>query len=524
MSDSQNSSSQLIDALRAAAIREHGPEAVELLETHISWILLIGDRAYKIKKPVDLGFVDFTTLEIRHRCCREELRLNGRLAPELYLDVVAITGTPEQPRLAGGGTPIEYAVRMKRFPQTALLSHVLERGELRPSHIDALARGVAEFHREIETAAEGSPFGTPDNVVQPVRDNFAHVADSPTDEDAQKRVEQLRQWSEREWAALREDFADRKKQGCIRECHGDMHLGNIVLLDERITIFDCIEFNENLRWIDVMSEAAFAAMDLEDRGRADLGHRFLNAYLERTGDYGGLSVFRFYAAYRAMVRAKVACLRSQQSGVDDAELRRLHTELASYLDLAEKYSQPGRAQLLIAHGTSGTGKTRGTQVLVDQLGAIRVRSDVERKRLFGLQPEQQSDPQLAQHLYSSESTQRTYARLHESAATILEAGFPAIVDATFLQRRQRDLFRELARERAVPFRILDFSASEETLKERVVRRAQAGGDASEADLAVLEGQLLSQEPLQPDEREAVIEVDTEDEHAIERLLTAVAEI
>lgn len=524
MTDSTQSSQQLIDALQAAAVKQHGVDAVQMLQTHISWILLIGESAYKFKKPVDLGFVDFTTLEKRHTCCREEIRLNGRLAPSLYLGVESVTGSVEAPRIGGEGTAIEYAVHMKRFPQDALLSHLLERGELRPAHINAFAREVAEFHRGLEPAPSASRFGNPEQVHKPVSDSFSHVADSVADAEVLEHVRRLREWSDLEFADRQADFARRKQGGAIRECHGDMHLGNIVLLDGQVTIFDCIEFNEDLRWIDVMSEVAFAAMDLEDRGRSDLGHRFLNAYLQRTGDYDGLAVFHFYAAYRAMVRAKVAALRGLQDGVDEAERGRLLEELKGYLHLAEKYSHPGRPWLLITHGVSGSGKTHGTQTLVDELGAIRIRSDVERKRLFGLEPDEHSDPKLSADMYSAEATRRTYDRLREQAGTILDAGFPAIVDATFLRREHRDAFRGLAQDRSVPFRILDFRAAEETLKTRVARRKQAGSDASEADLAVLAGQLERQEPLSHDELPAVLVVDTEQELAGKRLQAEVEQL
>jgi len=518
------SAQRLIDALQAAAIREHGAEAVDLLETHISWILLAGPSAFKFKKPVDLGFVDATTLEKRRLYCHEELRLNRRLAPDLYLDVVAITGSPENPRLGGDGPAIEYAVQMQRFSQEALLSSVLDRGELQPEHIDALARQVADFHSHLESARPKSRFGNPEHVLKPVRDNFMHVCDSLKDEHLLKRVEELRQWSESEFSAHREDFAHRKQSGSIRECHGDMHLGNIVLLDGRPTIFDCIDFNEDLRWIDVISEVAFASMDLEDRGRADLGRRFLNAYLEQTGDYNGLAVLRFYLVYRAMVRAKVASLRARQILADDVQQQRLHSELQAYLQLAQQYSQPGSARLMITHGVSGTGKTHGTQVLVEHQAVIRIRSDVERKRMLGFGPLQSTDPARAEIVYSTETTQQTYSRLRNVAGTMLQAGHSVVVDAAFLKRGQRDSFRALADEHAVPFRILDFRASAQTLEDRVSRRLQEGTDASEADLAVLAEQLRKQEPLQEDERAHVIEVDSESERATELLRAAVERI
>ena len=358
---------------------------IELHETHISWVFLAGEFAYKLKKPVDLGFVDFTTLERRHLFCEEELRLNRRLAPDLYLDVVPITGTAESPRIGGQGTAIEYCVRMRRFPDDRLLSRLVAAGELLPRHIDALARQVAEFHARIPVAEPASRFGTPDSVAEPMRANFSHLdrLDSP---EAAALVERLSAWTEGELTARENEFIVRKQNGFIRECHGDMHLGNMILTDDSVTIFDCIEFNPDLRWIDVASEIAFCTMDLEDRGRPDLAWRFLNGYLEWSGDYAGLALFRLYFVYRALVRAKVTGLRRSQGVLSDEENQRLATELTNYLKLAERSTQSKTPFLAITHGLSGSGKTWGSQAVVERRGAIRLRSDIERKRLAGLSP------------------------------------------------------------------------------------------------------------------------------------------
>src|SRR6266516_4567782 len=269
-------------------------EQVTVLETHISYVLLTGRYAYKLKKAVDFGFLDFTTLAARRHFCEEELRLNRRLAPALYLDVVPITGSVDAPIVGGDGIAIEYAVKMGEFPQDALASGLLTRGELVPADIDALAAMVAAFHGAIEVAAAGAGFGAPEGILQRAQDNCSALL--PLLDDP----------AERAHAARRGAFLRRVEEGFVRECHGDLHLGNIARIDGELTIFDCIEFNPALRWIDVMSEVAFTVMDLEDRGRADLSHRFLNAYLERTGDYSGLAVLRFYLVYRALVRAKIA--------------------------------------------------------------------------------------------------------------------------------------------------------------------------------------------------------------------------
>lgn len=528
---SRPAADRLIDALKNPALYDPPADSVELMETHISRVLLAGDYAYKIKKPVDLGFVDFTTLERRRRFCHEELRLNRRLAPDLYLDVIPITGTPEQPEWGGTGEPIEFAVKMKRFGQDRLLNHALEQGTLSAGHIDALVEELAAFHSGVEIAPPESPFGTPESILAPVEENFRHLYAYLDEETTQReeanvdalreQVTRLQRWSEDEFARLESVFRQRKQGGCVRECHGDMHLGNMLLDDGGVLIFDCIEFNESFRWIDLQSEVAFLVMDLEDRGRPDYAHRFLGGYLERTGDYDGLRVLPFYLTYRALVRAKVACLRLDQEGLAPEDRKGLHQEFHGYLDLAERYTQPAGGWLAINHGFSGSGKTTGTLAVVEQFGALRIRSDIERKRLFGLAPLEKSDSTVGENLYTAEANRRTYLRLQELAKTILEAGFPVLVDATFLKRQGRRQFRALAAKHNVPFLIFDFQADRETLRRRVAAREESGRDASEANTAVLEEQFDLAEPLSEEERRSAIFIDTDAEVDLKKLLREV---
>jgi aminoglycoside phosphotransferase family enzyme/predicted kinase len=483
-------------------------ERVTVLETHISYVLLTGRHAYKIKKTVDFGFLDFTTLAARRFFCEEELRLNRRLAPALYLDVVPIGGSIDAPVVGGDGPALEYAVRMREFPQDALASRILARGELEPADIDALAARVALFHGAIEVAAPGAGFGAPEAILRTALDNCGTIRPLLDDPAERAEIDALAAWIAREHAARRGAFLRRCEEGFVRECHGDLHLGNIARIDGELTIFDCIEFNPALRWIDVMSEVAFTVMDLEDRGRADLGRRFLDAYLARTGDYGGLAVLRFYLVYRALVRAKVARLRTAQLVPGEARSA-LITEYGGYVDLARDYARTPRPAIVVAHGLSGSGKTTLSQALLEALGAVRVRSDVERKRLHGLEPRERDRRGIDRGLYASATTDATYRRLAALTREIAAAGFVAIVDAAFLKRAQRDLFRDLAGELGVAFTIVDFAASEATLRERVVRRAAADSDASDADLTVLEHQLRTHEPLAPDEEPWVARYDAE---------------
>ena len=472
------------------------------IETHISHVFLTGAYAYKIKKPLDLGFLDFTTLEKRRFYCAEEVRLNRRLAPAIYLDVVPITGSPDAPVVDGEGEAIEYAVRMREFPQDALASGMLARRKLEFAHVDALAREVAAFHGRVEVAPPTSALGTPDAVLHVAMDNFTQIARVVPHAVDSAALGPLADWTRAEQAALRDPFQRRHDSGFVRECHGDLHLGNIAVLDGTPVIFDCIDFNDELRWIDVMCEVAFTAMDLEDRGRPDFGHRFVDAYLAHTGDYAGLAVFRFYLAYRAMVRAKVACLPGEAM---DACASEFH----GYVNLAARYARPSRAAWILTHGCSGCGKTTLTQRLLELSGAVRIRTDVERKRLYGLAATARSGSGLDTGLYTAGATERTYRHVLAMAEEVAAAGGIAIVDGAFLQRRQRDLFRARAAELGVPCLVVDFAASEQTLRARVAERSARGTDASEADLAVLESQLRTQEPLALDEQSSTVRYDAE---------------
>jgi hypothetical protein len=492
----------LVGRLRDPACYPHAVCSVRVIETHISYVLLTGEFAYKIKKAVDLGFLDFTTLEKRRLFCDEELRLNSRFARDLYLEVVPICGTPGSPRVAGDGDPIEFAVKMREFPQQALAERVLARGELTSLHIDALAECVADFHARAQPARDNDPYGAPEAIWAATAQNFAQIRNLQPRASCLPVVDQLEAWSREEHSRRREAFIGRRREGWVRECHGDLHLGNIVLLDGRPRLFDCIEFNPELRWLDVMNEAAFLVMDLRASARPDLAARFLNAYLEATGDYGGLSVLRYYLVYRAMVRAKIGLMRARQLQPGAAEAPAVEAQFGRYLTLAKDCARTPAPFIVITHGLSGSGKTTLSQSLLEITGAIRIRSDVERKRLHGLTPTQSARTSIGEGLYGTDATEATYLRLLDLARRIIEAGHGVIVDATFLQRSQRERFRSLAARAGVPFAIVDFTAGEDALRSRILARRDRGGDASDADLAVLEHQLRTHQPLDNGELEA----------------------
>jgi len=488
----------------------HAVGTVECIETHISMVLLAGAYAYKIKKAVELGFLDFSTLALRRHFCEEELRLNSRLAPGLYLDVVAIVGDASAPQIVPADDPrasdaIEFAVKMRRFEQSALLDRMLAAGELKPHHVDALAETVAGFHASIAGAAKDG-YGKPESIAIPMRQNFDQIRPLLTSAGETAELDALESWSSAEHQDLVPLMEARRLAGHVRECHGDLHLGNITWIDEEIHVFDCIEFNPGLHWIDVVNEIAFTVMDLAARGRADWGARFLNAYLEITGDYGSLRLLPYYLVYRAMVRAKVARFRAAQTAGEPQRVAL--ADYAEHIRLARGYTSPRRAALMITHGVSGSGKSTATLPLVEQLGALRLRSDVERKRLHGLARDARSGSALGAGIYNNAASMETYAQLGSLAVRTIEAGYPVIVDATFLSRARRAAFRAIATELRVPFLILDFHADAAELRRRVGRRQEAGQDASEAGLAVLERQLQEDEPLDAGEADRALAVDT----------------
>ena len=480
-----------------------------LLQTHLSWLLLAGAHAYKFKKPLTLDFVDFGSAEQRRAACEEELRLGRRTAPELYLEVLPVTGTPAAPRLGGSGAAFDWAVHMRRFPADAVLAERAARGALEATQIDALAREIAAFQAHAERAPEGSPWGDTATLRQLVADCLPPIAPAVAGTPLANELNTLSIWTAAEGARLAPLMAERRAAGFVREGHGDLHLGNLLWLDGRPRLFDAIEFNPALRWGDTAGDIAFLFMDLLAHGLAPLAWRFLNAWLEQTGDFGALLRLPFDAVYRALVRAKVAALRLAQAGAADdvAAQNEAQADLARYLHLATRLGQPRRPWLALTVGVSGSGKSSQTQALVEARGLIRLRADVERKRLFGLAPEAASAG-VAGGIYGEAVSDRLFARLLASADTLLAAGWPVLVDATFIRRVRRAPFIALARQRGLPWRLLAFDAPEPVLRERVRQRQAAGGDASEANEAVLASQLAHREPLASDEATHALHIDT----------------
>lgn len=493
----------LWEAMRNPAFYPHTTHNIQVIHTHISTIFLTGEFAYKIKKPVNFGFLDFTQLADRQHFCAEEVRLNSRYAPKLYLEVVPIVQVNGTFLLGSANTSaaadvVEYAVKMRQFDPSQQLDELLSAAMLPLEQMDVLAIRLAHFHQQAEQAPADSSFGLPASVLAPMQQNFIHLGKYLHEPTLSGRLSVLENWTRQEYTRLNHRLLHRKQTGHIRACHGDLHLGNIALIDAEITLFDGIEFSEELRWIDTASDCAFLLMDLEDRGKPAWAHRLLNTWLAETGDYQALQVLNFYKVYRAMVRAKVHALRLGQVQ-EAAECASSLHHCTNYLALAESYTLPRRPALLITHGLSGSGKSWGCRQLVEQLGCIQLRSDVERKRLADMQATERQAAGLDQGIYSAAMSTRTYERLAELATMALQNGYSVVVDATFLQREQRQHFQALAEQQQAAFLILHFSGTPNQLETNILTRQQADNDASDADIAVLHKQLTQYKPLQDDE-------------------------
>lgn len=504
MSGKQIKQSRLIASLLKPEAYPHPVSSIELLETHISWVILTGSFAYKIKKSLRLDFLDFSTLQLRRHYCEEELRLNRRMAPTLYLNVVAICGNDEDPSVDGEGSAIEYALKMRQFPQSAQLDKQLDAGALNENDMRDLAETIAVYHQDANKLELKSDVDSVRQVRAPMLDNFPPIQ-SITD---MKAIRHVQDWTEQSLCELEPTLIERHRNGFVRECHGDLHLANLVRLSSGIVAFDCVEFNAALRNIDVISDVAFLVMDLVARARQDLAAVFVNRYLECTGDYSGMSVFGLYFVYHCLIRAKVAAIRSGERQETAGQLHDIE-QLKHYLAVAVRWINRPLPGLIAMHGYSGSGKTWLSTQLLSELPAIRVRSDIERKRILGLGETTSTDSKPGEGAYTDLARSDTYKRMVEIIESLLEAGYNVIADASFLRRSDRNTFKALADKEDVSLVFVDTSADDDELVRRLQHRSAVGKDVSEADTRILDFQHENSDPLNAAERKRTVFVATD---------------
>jgi uncharacterized protein len=483
----------------------HPVRAVDLIETPISWVLLTGRFAYKIKRPVHYAFVDLRSAEQRRALCHEELRLNRRFAAELYLDVRAIRHRRGGAHIGGSGRIIEHALRMRQFPRSQELAVLLQAQRIEPAELATFGAELADLHASLPVARAGQAWGQPAAQIAVIKRNAAQclrAAAAFGDINALRAVQaRLGAWADAARPLLAHRFAARR----VRECHGDLHAGNIVRRGARLRPFDCLEFDPVLRWIDVADEVSFLLADLDARRRPLHAHAFLGGYLSASGDYQACLLMRVFAAHRALVRAKVMALTAAARDTATSTVRAARRSFGTYLACAQRALAPQRPALVLMSGLSGSGKTWLAQRMAPPLRAIHLRSDIERKRLAGLPPAARSRSALAQGIYARAMTVAVYDRLADCAADTIAGGYTTIVDATFTRAEDRVRFRALAASLRVTLCIVYCHAPAKTLRHRISERARRGKDPSEASIEVLRWQESEFIPPAPQEATLVLD-------------------
>jgi len=491
----------LVQQMLEPSFYPHPVASVQLIQTHASYVFLTGTYAYKIKKPVNFGFMDYSTLEKRKFYLHEELRLNQRLAPAIYETILSIVQVGEHYQWGTEATEaVEYVLRMVEFPQSNLLSQLFDTEGVTLAHVENLGRQVAEFHQKAQVNDYIRAFGW--RVREPIDQNYEQTVAFIGTLQTLEQYDQTKAFTDQFFVQHRELLQQRVQEDKIRECHGDLHLGNICLMDQEPVIFDCIEFNEPFRFIDVCSDIAFLVMDLIARQRPDLANRFLNIYLEWTGDWASITLLPVYLSYRAYVRAKVSSFMFSDPMMGPEQRKSMEQNAQSYYHLAWQFTQPRQPKLYIMQGLSGSGKSTVAKALALQTEAIHLRSDAVRKHLAGWPLLEK----LPDEYYTLEFSERTYEQLVTFARLILRAGFSVILDAKYDRVAQRQPILALAKAEQVTLKVIACRCAETTL---IARLNQRTGDIADADASLLTQQKQTQEEFTPDEQDLVLFVNTE---------------
>lgn len=492
----------LIEQMSQAGFYPHEVvEPIELIQTHVSYVFLTGDYAYKVKKPVNFGFLDYSTLAARSHFCHQELEMNKRGAPELYLEVLPVTQTGEKFSLGGTGEAVEYVLKMRQFPQSALLSEMFDNGTLTESHMEELGRVVAKYHEQSQSSDRIRTFGEVAQVRQAIDENYQQTKNYIGTAQTQAQYAETKKYTDNFFTGRSQLFKSRIEKNKIRECHGDLHLRNICLWNDKILLFDCIEFNEPFRFVDVMYDVAFTVMDLQARQRPDFGNAFLNTYAEQTGDWEGLQVLPLYLSRQAYVRAKVTSFLLDDPGIPEAAKVEAATTASGYYKLAWEYTKPRKGKLILMSGLSGAGKSTTARLLARKLDAIHLRSDAVRKHLGKIPLSERG----SEELYSPEMTQKTYDRLLQLGVMLAHQGFTVILDAKYDRAALRANAIDLADFQQLPLQIMHCIAPIEVLRDRLSART---GDIADATADLLESQIANSEAFTTMEQPYVQTLDT----------------
>jgi uncharacterized protein len=474
---------------------------MQLIQTHASYVLLTGDYAYKLKKPVNFGFLDYSTLAKRQHCCAEEIRLNQRGAKELYLEVLAISKEGDQYQLGTGGEIVDYAVKMIQFSQANLLSNMFESGTISAADVESIGLVVARFHREAQTNEYISSFGLVEKIRQSIDDNYRQTEKYIGRIQTQQQFIETKAYTDQFLVEKSQLFLDRLAGGFIRECHGDLHLRNICRWQDQTLLFDCIEFNESFRFVDTMYDVAFVVMDLEARGRQDLANRFLNTYTEATGDWAGLQVLPLYLSRQAYVRAKVTSFLVDDPGISSAEQNLAKQTAGDYYRQAWNYTRPQPGRLIMLSGLSGSGKSTLGKLIAESCNGIQLRSDAIRKHLAGVPLWSKGDPSI----YNADMTAQTYQQLLTLGSKLAAQGFTVILDAKYDRQSRRETVVNWSRDCGISLKIIHCTAPLAVLRDRLTHRT---GDVADATVDLLASQQDSWEDFSPAEQDYLITVDT----------------
>lgn len=488
---------QLLAAMSAPEFYPHCPDEVEVIQTHISFVFLAGDFVYKVKKAVDFGFLDFTTLEKRRHYCNEELRLNRRLAPDTYIEVAEIVERPDGKLVLGGpGTVVDHAVVMRRLPEERMLKNLLRSGDVSPADMDRIARTIADFHARAQTGGTVDGAGGPTTIARNHDENFEQTRRFIGVTVPPHQYEFIRSATLRFLETHADLLRERVTAHRTRDCHGDLHIEHICLLDTSVVVFDCIEFNERFRCSDVAAEVAFLAMDLDFNGYPEHARAFVDAYVNHSGDGGVRLLLDFYRCYYAFVRAKVTGFRIDEPGISPAERERLTQTAKRYFDFAYTYAgRPERPVLALMTGLMGTGKSVIARELAPRLDAELIQMDALRKELLGIPAEERHFEAFGQGIYSPEVTQHTYAEALTRAHTALSAGRSVIIDASYGRLRDREAAARLATETGAPFTVIECRCKEAIVRSRLGVRETLPGEVSDGRWEIYAAQKAAFEPV-----------------------------